>query len=84
MQFPLELSYKTTELKPQVSVTDATGNMVLTMNHAPSESGSEVLVYGNLKQSLPSYTISPNWILDFSAPFGARASVHSGARDLRS
>ena len=69
MQFPLELRYKTTELKPQVFVTDSTGNTVLTMNHTPSESGSEVLVYGNLEQSSPSYTISPDWILDFSAQY---------------
>jgi len=69
MQYPLELRYKTTELKPQISVTDATGKMVLTMNHTPSETGSEVLVYGDLERSAPSYTISPDWILDFSAQY---------------
>ena len=26
-------------------------------------------MYGNLEQSLPSYTISPDWILDFSAQY---------------
>lgn len=69
MQFPLELRYKTTELEPQISVTDATGKMVLTMHHAPSETGSEVFVYGNPERSAPSYTISPDWILDFSAQY---------------
>ncbi len=69
MQFPLELRYKTTELEPQITVTDATGEMVLIMNHAPSETGSEVLVYGDLERSAPSYTISPDWILDFSAQY---------------
>lgn len=69
MQFPLELRYKTTELEPQITVTDATGEMVLIMNHAPSETGSEVLVYGDLERSAPRYTISPDWILDFSAQY---------------
>jgi hypothetical protein len=43
--------------------------MVLIMNHAPSETGSEVLVYGDLERSAPRYTISPDWILDFSAQY---------------
>jgi len=69
MQYPLELRYKTTELEPQISLTDATGKIVLTMNHTPSETGSEVLVYGDLERSAPIFTISPDWILDFSAQY---------------
>ena len=69
MQYPLELRYKTTELEPQVTVTDATGKIVLTMNHSPTESGSEVFVYADLERSAPRYTISPDWILDFSAQY---------------
>ena len=69
MLFPLELRYKTTELEPQISITDATGKTVLTMHQAPSETGSEVFVYGDLERSAPSYIISPDWILDFSAQY---------------
>jgi hypothetical protein len=76
MQYPLELRYKTTELEPQVTVADATGEIVLTMNHAPTESGSEVLVYTDLERSAPRYTISPDWILDFSAQY--HFSDHDG------
>jgi len=71
MQYPLELRYKTTELDPQVSVADANGKIVFVMNHSLSESGSEVLVYADSvsERSAPSYTISPDWILDFSAQY---------------
>jgi hypothetical protein len=69
MQYPLELRYKTTELAPEVTVSDATGQIVLIMNHTPSESGSEVLVYADPDRSTPRYIISPDWILDFSAQY---------------
>ena len=76
MQYPLELRYKTTELAPQVSVTDATGKIVLIMNHLPTESGSEVMVYSDPERSAPRYTISPDWILDLSAQY--HFSDHDG------
>ena len=76
MQYTLELRYKNTELAPQVSVTDATGKIVLIMNHLPTESGSEVLVYSDPERSAPRYTISPDWILDFSAQY--HFSDHDG------
>jgi len=76
MQYPLELRYKNTELAPQVSITDATGKIVLIMNHLPTESSSEVLVYSDPERSAPRYTISPDWILDFSAQY--HFSDHDG------
>ena len=76
MQYPLELRYKTTELEPKVTVADATGKILMIMNHARSESGSEVLVYGDTEGDEPRYTISPDWILDFSAQY--RFSDHTG------
>lgn len=76
MQYPLELRYKTTEFYPQVTVADATGKIVLIMNHQPTESGSEVLVYADSERSEPRYTISPDWILDFSAQY--HFSDHDG------
>ncbi|MFQ5944404.1 MAG: hypothetical protein ACE5JF_12710 [Anaerolineales bacterium] len=69
MQYPLELRYKTTEREPQVSVADATGNLVFIMNHTPSEDGSAALVYADAERSTLRYIISPDWILDFSAQY---------------
>lgn len=69
MQYPLELSYKTTERDPEICVADATGNLIFILNHAPSENGSSVLVYADSEQSTLRYTISPDWILDFSAQY---------------
>ncbi len=69
MQYPLELSYKTTESEPQVSVADATGNLIFIMSHTPSENGSVALVYSDEERSALRYTISPDWILDFSAQY---------------
>lgn len=69
MQYPLELSYKTTEQEPQVSVADATGNLIFIMSHTPSENGSVALVYADEDRSALRYTISPDWILDFSAQY---------------
>lgn len=72
MQYPLELRYKITELLPQISVQDAAGNLVFILNHVPSENGSEVLVYADAERRALRYTISPDWILDFSAQFHFR------------
>lgn len=69
MQYPLELTYKTTEREPQVTVEDATGNPIFFMSHTPSENGSVALVYSDVERSALRYTISPDWILDFSAQY---------------
>jgi len=69
MQYPLELTYKTTAQEPQVSVEDATGNLIFIMNHTPSENGSVAMVYSDKERSALRYTISPDWILDFSAQY---------------
>ena len=69
MQYPLELTYRTTEREPQVTVEDATGNPIFFMSHTPSENGSVALVYSDEERSALRYTISPDWILDFSAQY---------------
>ena len=69
MEYPLELRYKTAEREPQVSVADATGDLIFIMNHTPSENGSAVLVYADAERSALRYIISPDWILDFSAQY---------------
>ena len=69
MQYPLELSYKTTERDPQISVADASGNLIFNLNHSPTENGSSVMVYSDPEQSSLRYKISPDWILDFSAQY---------------
>ena len=69
MQYPLELRYKTTEKNPQVSVVDATGNLIFIVSHTPSENGSVARVYADEERSVLRYIISPDWILDFSAQY---------------
>ena len=39
------------------------------MNHTPSENGSAVLVYADAERGALRYTISPDWILDFSTQY---------------
>ncbi|MFQ5941961.1 MAG: hypothetical protein ACE5JF_00230 [Anaerolineales bacterium] len=69
MQYPLELRYKTNERDPQVSVADADGNLVFIMNHPASENDFKVFVYADVERTTPRYTISTDWILDFSAQY---------------
>ena len=69
MEYPLELRYRTTEQKPLLTVADATGDLILIMNLTSSENGSAVLVYADAERTALRYTISPDWILDFSTQY---------------
>ncbi len=69
MEYPLELRYKTTERDPLLTVADATGDLMLIPNPTSYENGSAVLVYADAERTALRYTISPDWILDFSIQY---------------
>ncbi|MCZ6531143.1 MAG: hypothetical protein O6949_12575 [Chloroflexi bacterium] len=69
MEYPLELRYKTTERDPLLTVADATGDLMLITNPTSYENGSAVLVYADAERTALRYTISPDWILDFSIQY---------------
>lgn len=69
MEYPLELRYKTTERDPLLTVADAAGDLMLITNPTSYENGSAVLVYADAERTALRYTISPDWILDFSIQY---------------
>ena len=69
MQYPLELSYRMTSRMPYVSLADATGDLIFLANHWSSDPDSVIQVFSDERMREPLYTISPDWILDFSAQY---------------
>ena len=69
MNFPLSLSFKIIAIAPQISVTDATGNLVLYIKQKAFKLKEAVTVFGDAGQSMPLYTIGADRVLDFSARY---------------
>jgi hypothetical protein len=69
MQYPLDLSFKLVALAPQVSVTDATGQLAFYVKQKAFKLKEEVTVYADREQSRALYKIAADRILDFSARY---------------
>jgi hypothetical protein len=69
MNFPLSLSFKIIAIAPQISVTDATGNLVLYIKQKAFKLKEAVTVFGDAGQTMPLYTIGADRVLDFSATY---------------
>lgn len=67
MQFPLTLSFKKIALAPQISVTDANGELVFYVKQKLFKLKEAVTVFGDREQTMPLYTIKADRIIDFSA-----------------
>ena len=69
MNFPLDLSFKKVALNPQVSVRDASGNVVLYTKQKAFKLKEAVTVFADEAQTRPLYTINADRVLDFNARY---------------
>ncbi len=72
MHFPLTLSFKKLALAPQISVTDANGELVFYVKQKLFKLKESVTVFGDREQTMPLYTIEADRIIDFSARYHFR------------
>lgn len=72
MQFPLTLSFKKVALSPQITITDATGNVVFYVKQKVFKLKEAVTVFADVEQQQPLYTISADRVIDFSARYTFR------------
>jgi hypothetical protein len=89
MQYPLTLSFKLIALAPQISVTDANGQLVYYVRQKLFKLKESVSVFADTQQTQTLYTINADRIIDFSARynFADRQGIGVGAvkrRGMRS
>lgn len=69
MQFPLTLSFKKIALSPQITVTDAQGQLLFYVKQKLFKLKEAVTVFADVEQTRPLYTISADRVIDFSARY---------------
>jgi uncharacterized protein YxjI len=69
LNYPLDLSFKIVALSPQISVTDASGNLVFYIKQKMFKLKEAVTVFADAQQTQPLYTINADRVLDFSARY---------------
>ncbi|RMH00601.1 MAG: hypothetical protein D6706_03600 [Chloroflexi bacterium] len=69
MNFPLTLSFKKIALSPQVSVTDANGQLLFYVKQKLFKLKEAITVYADREQTQPLYYINADRIIDFSARY---------------
>jgi uncharacterized protein YxjI len=81
MNYPLQLSFKVLAIAQQLSLRDATGNLIFYVKQKAFKLKEAVTVFADAEQQQPLYYINANKILDFSAAyqFTDRAGVAVGS-----
>mgnify|MGYP001357086286 CR=1 FL=1 len=69
MNYPLQLSFKIMALAPQISVTDAHGQLIFYVKQNLFTLKESVTVFADAEQTAPLYTIQADRIIDFSARY---------------
>ncbi|MDH3601140.1 MAG: hypothetical protein OEU26_16085 [Candidatus Tectomicrobia bacterium] len=69
MEYPLNLSFKILALAPQISVTDARGNLVFYVKQKLMKLKESVTVFANAEQTEPLYYLNADQVIDFSARY---------------
>lgn len=69
MKYPLKLTFKLFTLAPQISVTDADGNLLFYVKQKLFKLKEEIIVYADAKKVQPLYYIKADRIIDFSAAY---------------
>ncbi len=69
MEYPLELTFKMWTFAPQISVTDAKGNLVFYVKQKAFRLKESVTVFADAQQTQPLYEINADRIIDFSARY---------------
>lgn len=78
MNFPLQLVFKTIALTPQLSVTDASGQLVFYVKQKAFKLKESVTVFGDVERTRPLYTINADRVFDISAQY--HFTNHEGVR----
>lgn len=74
VNYPLNLSFKIVAIAPQISVTDATGNLVLYVKQKAFKLKEAVTVFADAGQTQPLFTINADRVIDFSATYHMAAT----------
>jgi hypothetical protein len=69
LAYPLQLTFKIVAIAPQISVTDATGRLLLYVKQKAFKLKEAVTVFGDAERTRPLYTIAADRVLDFSAKY---------------
>jgi hypothetical protein len=69
MQFPLTLTFKLLALSPQITVTDANGQVVFYVKQKLFKLKEAVTVFADQAQTQPMYSMQADRIIDFSANY---------------
>lgn len=69
MNFPLTLSFKKIALAPQITVTDAQGQMLFYVKQKLFKLKEAVTVFADKEQTRPLYTMGADRVIDFSPRF---------------
>lgn len=69
LNYPLNISFKIAALAPQISVTDASGNLVFYVKQKLFKLKEAVTVFADAQQTQPLYTMNADRVLDFSARY---------------
>ena len=74
MNYPLNLSFKIIAIAPQISVTDAAGNLVLYVKQKAFKLKEAVTVFADSGQMQPLFTINADRVMDFNASYNIAAT----------
>ncbi|MGB7923221.1 MAG: hypothetical protein WCF57_08255 [Pyrinomonadaceae bacterium] len=69
MNYPLSMSFKVLAIARQISVTDASGNLIFYVKQKAFKLKEAVTVFADAGQTQPVYSINANKVIDFSARY---------------
>jgi hypothetical protein len=69
INFPLDLRFKIVAIAPQISVTDATGQLICYVKQKAFKLKEAVTVFSDAAQTRPLYRIAADRVLDISAQY---------------
>ncbi|MDB4947618.1 MAG: hypothetical protein JWM27_267 [Gemmatimonadetes bacterium] len=69
MDLPLHLSFKAIALSPQISVTDASGRLVMYVKQKAFKLKEAITVFADAEQTRPLYRMAADRVLDISARY---------------
>jgi hypothetical protein len=72
MNYPLQISFKILAIAQQLSITDATGNLIAYVKQKAFKLKEAVTVFADTEQTRPLYTINADKVLDWSARYTFR------------
>lgn len=69
MNYPLQITFKTLAIAQQLSITDATGNLIFYVKQKAFKLKDSVTIFADAGQTRPVFAINADRVLDFSASF---------------